>query len=173
MRICTKSLKLLGADEKNGTAVFSLEDRKSALSWRKATQKTFLPPRALPLGIQRAVRRCQNAVLDDGSKRNGVGLAVKPGVRISLDLVRVAEPKINLANGVARSKVATPPARMNPKAAITRSVTGASDAFVTCASPLPAHPLTDLLAYLSSEYRGRERRRKQSQRHCAHGCHQH
>lgn len=98
------------------------------------------------LRTSKAVHRCQDAVLDDGSKRDGVGLAVKPSVRISLDLVRIAEPKINLANGVARSKVATPPARTKPTAAITRGVTGASDAFAPYASPLPAQPLTDLPA---------------------------
>jgi hypothetical protein len=105
-------------------------------------------PHALPLETSKAVHRCQDAVLDDGSKRHGVGLAVKPSVRISLDLARIAEPKINLANGVARSKVATPRARMKPKAAITRRVTGTRNAFVPCASPLPAHPLTNLAAYL-------------------------
>jgi len=125
------------------------------------------------LRTSKAVHRCQDAVLDDGGKRHGVGLAVKPSVRISLDLARIAEPKINLANGVARSKVATPRARMNPRTAITRDVTGTRDALVPCASPFPAHPLTNLAAYLSSEYRGREGRRKQGQRHCAHGCHEH
>lgn len=134
--------------------------------------KSVLASSRPSLRTSEAVHRCQGAVLDDGSKRNGVGLAVKPSVRISLDLARIAEPKINLANGVARSKVATPRSRMKPKAAITRGVTGTSEAFVLCASPLPAHPLTDHPAYRSSEYRGREGRRKQSQRHCAHGCHE-
>jgi hypothetical protein len=59
------------------------------------------------LGTSKAVHGCQDAVFDDGSQRHGVGLAVKPRVRISLDLVRIAELKINLANGTARSKVAT------------------------------------------------------------------
>jgi hypothetical protein len=141
---------------------------------RRQPKKRFSPPRALPsLRTSAAVHRCQDAVLDDGSKRDRVGLAVKPSVRISLDLVRIAEPKINLSNGVARSKVATPRARMNPKAAITLGVTGTSNAFVPCAPPLSAHPLTDLPAYLSSEYHGRAGRRKQSQRHCAHRCHEH
>jgi len=139
----------------------------------KATKRRFLLPRGPSLRTSKAVHGCQDAVLDDGSKRHGVGLAVKPRIRISLDLVRIAEPKINLANGIARSKVATPFARMKPKAAITRGVTGTSDAFVPYASPLSAHPLTDLPACLSSEYRGHEGRRKQSERHCAHGCHEH
>jgi hypothetical protein len=103
-------------------------------------------PHALALETSKAVHRCQDAVLDDGGKRHGVGLAVKPSVRISLDLARIAEPKINLANGVARSKVATPRARMNPRTAITRDVTGTRDALVPCASPFPAHPLTNLAA---------------------------
>ena len=105
-----------------------------------------LAPLRPSLRTSEAVHRCQDAVLDDGSKRDGVGLAVKPSVRISLDLARIAEPKINLANGVAHSKVATRPARTKPKAAITRGVTGASDAFAPYASPLPAQPLTDLPA---------------------------
>jgi hypothetical protein len=81
----------------------------------KATRRLFLLPRAFPLETSEAVHGCQDAVLDDGSKRHGVGLAVKPRVRISLDLVRIAEPKINFANGIARSKVATPFARMSQK----------------------------------------------------------
>ena len=89
------------------------------------------------LRTSEAVHRCQDAVLNDGRKRDGVGLAVKPSVRIPLDLARIAEPKINLADGVARSKVATPHARMNPNAAITRGVTGTSDAFVPYASHFP------------------------------------
>ena len=155
-RICAKSLKLLGTCEGN----------------REGAKSAFASARP-PLRTSKAVHRCQDAVLDDGSKRHGVGFAIKPSVRISLDLARIAEPKINLANGVARSKVATPRARMKPKAAITRRVTGTRDAFVPSASPLPAHPLTNLAAYLSSEYRGREGRRKQSQRRCAHGCREH
>jgi hypothetical protein len=118
------------------------------------------------LRTSEAVHRCQDAVLDDGSKRVGVGLAVKPSVRISLDLARIAEPKMNLANRVARSKVATIRVRMKPTAAITRGITGTSEAFVRSDYPLPAHQPTDLPAYLF-EYRGREGRRKQRQRHCA------
>src|SRR5262245_20181278 len=131
------------------------------------------PPCALSFGLRRQFTDVRTPFSMMAVKRDGVGLAVKPSVRIPLDLARIAEPKINLADGVARSKVATPHARMNPNAAITRSVTGTSDAFVPYASPLPAQPLTDLFAYTSYEYRGLEARRKQSQRHCARGCHEH
>ena len=88
----------------------------------------------------------ENAVLDSGGKRNSVDLPFKPGVGIAFNFTWVAQLKINLLNRVSDPEAATPLARVDPQAAITPRVTGTSDTYALCTSPLPSYPLTELPA---------------------------